>query len=98
MPGEVYFFDSPYVPVSKTANFRGYTADGFSDDDQRRLAAHALRMKESGAHVILTNSDAPLVRELYPETFWKVERVVVRGDALNSDGAKRGKIAELIIT
>jgi len=48
--------------------------------------------------VILTNSDAPLVRELYPETFWKVERVVVRGDALNSDGAKRGKIAELIIT
>ncbi len=83
---------------SKTANFTGYTADGFTEADQRRLAERARHLKERGAHVLLTNSDAPFVRELYPEPFWKVERVEVRGDALNTDGAKRGKVGELIIS
>jgi len=96
--GDLVYFDSPYVPVSKTANFSGYTADGFTKEDQERLAERARRLKEMGAHVILTNSDAPLVRELYPEPFWKVDRIEVRGDALNTDGAKRGKVGELVIS
>lgn len=97
-PGDLVYFDSPYVPVSKTALFTGYTADGFTGEDQERLAERARRFKETGVHVLLTNSDAPLVRDLYPEPFWKVERVEVRGDALNTDGAKRGKVGELIIS
>ena len=96
--GDLVYFDSPYVPVSKTALFTGYTADGFTEADQRRLAARAHHLKQNGAHVLLTNSDHPLVRELYPEPFWKVERVEVRGDALNTDGAKRGKVGELVIS
>lgn len=96
--GDFYFFDSPYVPASATANFTRYTPGGFSDADQRRLAAHARRLKEAGAAVLLTNSDTPLVRELYPEPFWRVERVEARGNALNSDGAKRGRVGELLIS
>lgn len=96
--GDLVYFDSPYVPVSKTANFSGYTADGFTREDQERLAERARELKERGAFVMLTNSDHPLVRELYPEPFWRVERVEVRGDALNTDGAKRGKVGELIIS
>jgi DNA adenine methylase len=96
--GDAVYFDPPYVPVSKTANFDSYTADGFTEKDQRRLATYARRLKQNGAHVLLTNSDHPFVRELYPEPFWKVERVEVRGDALNTDGAKRGKVGELIIS
>lgn len=96
--GDFFYFDPPYVPVSKTANFRGYTATGFDEDAQRRLAEHARRLKEAGARVLLTNSDAPLVRELYLEPFWKVERVEARGDAVNCKGEGRGKIAELIIS
>lgn len=97
-PGDLVYFDSPYVPVSKTALFTGYTADGFTGEDQERLAERARRLKETGVHVLLTNSDAPLVRNLYPEPFWRIERVEVRGDALNTDGTKRGKVGELIIS
>lgn len=96
--GDLWYADPPYVPVSKTALFTGYTADGFTKEDQERLAEYARSLKARGVHVLLTNSDAPLVRELYPEPFWKVERVEVRGDALNTDGAKRGKVGELIIS
>lgn len=96
--GDLWYADPPYVPVSKTALFTGYTADGFTKEDQERLAEYARSLKARGVHVLLTNSDAPLVRELYQEPFWKVERVEVRGDALNTDGAKRGKVGELIIS
>lgn len=96
---EVFFyFDSPYKPVTKTRSFTGYGPGGFTDDDQRRLAEHAAMLKRSGAKVLLTNSDAPLVRELYPEPFWKVERVEARGDAVNCKAEGRGKVAELIIS
>lgn len=96
--GDLVYFDAPYVPVSKTANFVGYSKDGFSEKDQRRLADLALALARRGVHVLLTNSDAPLVRALYPEQLWQVERVEVRGDALNSDPGKRGKVGELVIT
>lgn len=95
---DLWYADAPYVPVSKTALFTGYTADGFTKEDQERLAEYARSLKARGVHVLLTNSDHPLVRELYPEPFWKVDRVEVRGDALNTDGAKRGKVGELIIS
>jgi DNA adenine methylase len=97
-PGDFVYLDPPYAPVSKTASFRGYTADGFTDDDHQRLAAHARRLKEAGASVLLTNSDAPLVRDLYPEPFWRVERVEARGNAVSCDGEGRGRVAELIIS
>jgi DNA adenine methylase len=96
--GDLVYFDPPYVPLTKTALFTGYTSGGFSKADQERLADLARDLKSRGIYVVLTNSDHPLVRELYPEPFWKVERVEVRGDALNTDGAKRGKVGELIIS
>lgn len=98
LPGDLWYADAPYMPLTKTAGFTSYTADRFSPNDQRRLAERAHHLKQNGAHVLLTNSDHPFVRELYPEPFWKVERVEVRGDALNTDGAKRGKVGELIIS
>src|SRR5688572_30179132 len=35
--GDFVYFDPPYAPVSRTANFRGYTGRGFSDRDQETL-------------------------------------------------------------
>ena len=37
-PGDFVYFDSPYVPISETANFTDYTKDGFSLEDHKRLA------------------------------------------------------------
>jgi DNA adenine methylase len=57
--------DPPYVPFSETANFTGYTAGGFGDTDQVRLASVFRKLVTRGCHVLLSNSDTPRSRELY---------------------------------
>lgn len=51
------YFDPPYIPMSKTANFTSYTASGFDDSKQRRLASLSKRLTDKGVYVILSNSD-----------------------------------------
>ncbi len=92
--GDFVYFDSPYIPVSETADFTDYTKDGFSYDDHVRLAKLYRRLDSIGAKVMLSNHDVPLVYELY-EGF-KIESVEVKR-FINSDASKReGK--EVIIT
>lgn len=92
--GDFVYFDSPYVPVSATANFTDYTKDGFSLEDHKRLAELFRRLDSLGAMVMLSNHDVPLVHELY--SGYKIESVDVRR-AINSDASKRvGK--EVIVT
>ena len=94
--GDFAYFDCPYVPASATSNFAAYQKEGFGPDEQERLRDCALRLKKRGVSVLLSNSDTPLVRSLY-ELDFKVESVMARR-AVNSDGAKRGKVGEVLIT
>ena len=92
--GDFVYFDSPYVPVSDTANFTDYTKDGFTGDDHVRLARLAQNLTEKGVKVMLSNHDVPMVRELY----WgfRIESIDVKR-LINRDASKRtGK--EVIIT
>ena len=92
--GDFVYFDSPYVPVSETANFTDYTKDGFSYDDHVRLAELFKTLDELGAYVMLSNHDVPLVHQLYDG--YNIESVPVKR-MINSDASKReGK--EVIIT
>lgn len=93
--GDLVYFDPPYVPLTATSSFTSYTADGFDMHDQRALADHARELAERGVHVVLSNSDTPLVRELYAG--FQLD-VVQCGRAINSNASKRGAISELIIT
>lgn len=35
--GDFVYFDPPYLPISATSSFTGYSPDGFGPDDHRRL-------------------------------------------------------------
>lgn len=93
--GDLVYMDPPYVPVSKTSDFTSYTRDGFTIDDQKRLRDCALKLKERGVYVVLSNADVPVVREMY-EGF-NIRRVEARR-SINSKGGKRGAVGEVIIT
>ncbi len=92
--GDFVYFDSPYVPVSVTANFTDYTKDGFRYGDHCRLAELFKRLSAAGVKAMLSNHNVDLVWRLYDG--FKIEPVDVKR-AINRDASKRaGK--EVIIT
>lgn len=63
--GDFIFLDPPYLPVSAYADFKRYTKEQFYEEDHMELADEVKRLHELGCHVILTNSNHPLVHEQY---------------------------------
>ena len=95
-PGDLVYFDPPYVPQSETANFTGYTADGFGEHDHARMATVAETLKSRGVFVLISNSDAPLVRQLYGGGVFELMPVMAPR-SMAARGASRGAIQELVI-
>ena len=92
--GDFVYLDSPYLPVSETAQFTDYTKDGFSMDDHIRLSELFEDLDKRGAMVMLSNHDVKLAHKLYGD--YKIESIDVRR-SINSNAKKRvGK--EVIIT
>ncbi len=92
--GDFVYLDPPYVPVSATSSFVGYSAGGFDGVAQARLAKLASDLSSYGVNVVASNSVAPLVRQLY-EGF-SIEEVRA-SRAVNSRGDRRGKVGELVM-
>jgi DNA adenine methylase len=95
-PGDLVYFDPPYVPVSATASFTHYTGQAFGPADQRRLAQLFDSLMERGVYVMLSNSYTPLSRELYAAHAVSTS-VVYASRKINCDGRKRGQVEELIV-
>ena len=91
----VVYFDPPYAPLSETSSFTSYTKAGFGTADQVRLRDVALKLKARGAKVIVSNSSAPLIRELYAG--FTIQGVQARRN-VNCKGGKRGNVTEMLIT
>ena len=88
------YFDPPYDPVSDTANFTSYSADGFTKDDQIRLRETCDRLNSQGIKFMLSNSATDFIKSQYLNydiTIVKAKR------AINSVGSKRGNVDEVII-
>lgn len=66
-PGDFIFLDPPYIPVTEWGDFKRYTKEQFYEEDQRNLANEVKRLQKLGCYIILTNSNHPLVHELYGE-------------------------------
>ena len=88
--------DPSYSPVSSTAYFTGYTYNGFSDKEQEKLAKTYKQLDEMKCKVMLTNSNTPLVRELYAP-FASNTMEVDSKRAINCKATKREGHTDLII-
>jgi DNA adenine methylase len=64
-PGDFIFLDPPYLPISEYSDFKRYTKEQFYEEDHKELASEVNRLHELGCHIILTNSNHPLVHDLY---------------------------------
>lgn len=93
--GDTVYLDPPYHPISENANFTRYTAGGFSEGDQRDLAAIFFRMKARGVRVLLSNSDTPFIRALYQEA---TLTEVTAQRFVSCTSASRGPVTELLIS
>lgn len=94
--GDFVYFDPPYVPLSATSAFTAYTGDGFGAEEQARLRDVALALKRRGVRVLLSNSSAGLVRDLYSGPDFTVEEVMATR-RINCVGTGRGPVKELVI-
>jgi DNA adenine methylase len=94
--GDFVYFDPPYVPLSSTSDFTSYTSDRFGMEMQVRLRDVALALKKRGVSVLLSNSSAPAVYELYSRGFHV--QTVEASRLVNCKAGGRGKVAELLIT
>lgn len=92
--GDFVYFDPPYQPLNATSNFTSYTKDQFGMEQQCHLAEIFKQLVKRGCHVLLSNSDSELIRNLYRD-YQQVEIQAPR--FINSKAAGRSSIAELLI-
>ena len=95
------YIDPPYRPISETSGFTSYNTDVFDDNEQIRLAKFIDEINETGAKIVLSNSDPKNINEedtFFEELYksYKIKRVEA-SRMINSKSNGRGKIKELLI-
>ncbi|MBV2225057.1 MAG: DNA adenine methylase [Cloacibacterium sp.] len=88
------YLDPPYHPISESSNFTGYIQGGWDAFDQIRLREVCDELNAKGIKFLLSNSSAQLIKDQY--TKYKIENVKANR-AINSNGANRGEIDEILI-
>ncbi|HEX6386242.1 MAG TPA: DNA adenine methylase [Anaerolineae bacterium] len=94
--GDFVYFDPPYAPLSATSSFTGYDKYGFTEVDQARLAETIHELTGRDCLVMLSNSSAPIIYELYQGHGYRIIPIQARR-SINSKPHKRGPIKELLI-
>lgn len=93
--GAFVYLDPPYMPITATSAFTGYTQEGFGYDEQVRLRDECIKLREQGIHFLQSNSDCEEIRELYKD--FKIETVAAKR-SINSRGDRRGAVKEVLIS
>jgi DNA adenine methylase len=92
--GDFVFLDPPYLPITDYADFKRYTKEQFYEEDHRELAEEVKRLQKLGCHVVLTNSNHPLVHELYER--FDIEVVSTRRNISSRSTTRKGE--DVIVT
>jgi DNA adenine methylase len=65
--GDFVYLDPPYLPVSDTSKFSGYTEKRFRAADLEELASICHELTRRKVSWVMSNRDTPLVRELFAD-------------------------------
>jgi DNA adenine methylase len=84
-----YYLDPPYHTT-----FSSYDGSGFGDEDHRKLAEFCKRIHVAGGKFMLSNSDTPLIQQLYQA--YNIESIEAPR-MVSCKGTQRVKEKELII-
>ncbi|HDP5095749.1 TPA: Dam family site-specific DNA-(adenine-N6)-methyltransferase [Escherichia coli] len=93
--GDVIFCDPPYEPLPNTEGFTNYSGHDFKFEEQKRLASLLTDAHRRGAKVLITNSGAPNIRELYQDSGFRVEPLFARR-SVSCKGDTRGVAHDVI--
>lgn len=92
--GAFVYFDPPYMPISSSSSFTGYTENGFDKKQQIELKEECDKLNSRGIKFLLSNSDHPFIRDLYKD----YEIITVKAKrSINSNSSKRGEINEVLV-
>lgn len=88
------YLDPPYMPISTSSSFTGYTEGGFGYSSQIQLKEECDKLTRQGIRFVQSNSDCEVIRELYKD--YKIKTVKAKR-SINSVAVKRGEINEVLI-
>ena len=92
--GSFVYLDPPYMPLSSSSSFTGYTAEGFGPQQQIELKRQCDLLDKRGIRFLLSNSCCDFIEDLYRD--YIVERVSAKR-AINAKADKRGAIDEVLV-
>jgi DNA adenine methylase len=73
--GNFVYLDPPYPKLNDKEQFQQYTIEKFSKQHQIELASFANSLNQKGCYVMISNSNVPLIRELYNK--WNIVEIPV---------------------
>lgn len=92
--GAFVYLDPPYMPLSTSSSFTGYTENGFDENKQRELKEECDKLDKKGIKILQSNSDCEFIRELYKD--YNIKTIKAKR-SINSKGNSRGEINEVLI-
>lgn len=92
--GDFVYFDPPFAPLTKTANFTSYSKSGFSLTDHERLRDVCRALEKKGVWFMLSNSHTEAVLEIFGE--FNID-VISAPRAISAKGVSRGKVQEVVV-
>ena len=87
--GDFVFLDPPYMPVGKYGDFKRYTKEQFYENDQRQLARVVRQLTDVGVKVILTNSNHPVILDLYKG--YRIDIIPTKRNISSNGSTRKGE-------
>ena len=95
--GAFVYLDPPYMPISSSSAFTGYTDGGFTFEQQEELRDECIKLHKKGIRFVQSNSYCQEILDLYSdESIFRIDTVKAKR-SINSKGNRRGEIDEVLI-